>query len=618
MSREKTEAVWQRRRLQFRPVLTELEDRQLLSLATLASFNGANGSGPASGVVMDSSGNLYGTTTSGGASNDGTVFELAEGSGTITTLASFNYLTGSFLSTGLIMDSSGNLFGITNFGGANGDGNIFELAKGSGTITTLASFDGSNGRYPDGGVVMDSFGNLFGTTWQGGASNYGTVFELNKGNGTITTLASFDGSNGRNPHGSLIVDSSGNLYGTTEFGYGSNSSGTVFELIKGSGTITTLVSFIDTNGQFPQGGLVTDGSGNLYGTTDLGGVHGDGNIVELAEGSSTATSLASLNGADGAYPHGSLIMDGSGNLYGAADEGGASNDGTVFELAEGSGTITSLALFNGTNGANPNGDLVMDSTGNLYGTTNAGGAHNDGTIYELSLKAPTSTPTPTPPITLPIAPVPPPNSPPTPTPISSPLPISTPSPATGSVGPTRGIHATRTVLKTKLRAANPGQTVTLIVTVTNRSRAGGTPGGSVTFLDGTVNLGTLTLRHGKAALKTSSLLAGPITIEAEYTPSQGFAPSTAVIVEHVQGHRPRSWAAPSVEPAIRAVPPPPVVLRVSGAKATPDAAVTIFGGPTIRGLLRADQGKQRGSEKASGVRKGVGYEWHEDNPNPWP
>jgi uncharacterized repeat protein (TIGR03803 family) len=351
------------------------------TITTLASFNGTTG-GAVSGLVMDASGNLYGTTQSQGANSDGSVFELAHGSGTITTLASFNVANGGGPVADLIMDGSGNLYGTTTGGGANTYGTVFKLAQGSGTITTLASFNQTNGSEPASRLVMDQSGNLYGTTYIGGANGVGTVFEVVQGSGTITTLASFNVSNGQHPSGSLVRDSSGNLYATTTAG-GLNDNGTVFEVAQGSGTITTLASFV-YNGQNTQGGLVMDGSGNLYGTASGGGAFADGTVFEVAQSSGTITALASFNGSNGASPYADLIMDSSGNLYGTAVSGGASGDGTVFELGKGGSTITALASFNGSNGANPYGGLVIDSSGNLYGTTSAGGAFSDGTVFELA------------------------------------------------------------------------------------------------------------------------------------------------------------------------------------------------------------------------------------------
>jgi uncharacterized repeat protein (TIGR03803 family) len=338
-------------------------------------------------MIMDSNGNLYGTTAAGGASSDGTVFEIAKGSEKIHTLASFNGTNGAGPFAGLIMDSSGNLYGVTDREGASGDGTVFEIAKGSGTIHTLASFNGTNGSDAQAPLIMDSSGNLYGTTIFGGASNDGTVFEVAKGSGTITDLVAFNGTDGANPDAGLMMDSSGNLYGTAQVG-GANGDGTVFELAKGSDKIRTLASFNGTNGLFPVGSLIRDSSGNLYGATLEGGTANDGTVFELAKGSHTITTLASFNGTNGANPGAGLIRDSSGNLYGTTIFGGASGDGTVFEVAKGSGTITDLVAFNGTGGASPEAGLIMDNSGNLYGTTDAGGAFGDGTVFELTKPRP--------------------------------------------------------------------------------------------------------------------------------------------------------------------------------------------------------------------------------------
>jgi uncharacterized repeat protein (TIGR03803 family) len=360
------------------------------SLSTLASFGTPNGARPYAPLIMDKSGNLYGTTYAGGASNDGTVFEVAHGSGAITTLASLNGTDGLNPYGGLIMDESGNLYGTAQRGGASGLGTVFEVAAATGTITTLASFNGTNGAIPYGALIMDSSGNLYGTTF--GYSFYktsypGTVFELAHASGTITTLATFNGTNlgGVGPEDALIMDSSGNLYGTTKGG-GLYGGGTVFELVHGSRTITTLASITNGKGSgaAPCAALIMDGSGNLYGTASIGGgnyMHGT--VFELVRSSHTMTTLTSFNGTDGVNPYGGLIMDSSGNLYGTTAYGGASNFGTVFELPKGSGTITTLFTFNGTNGAGPEDALLMDASGNMYGTTTYGGASNVGTVFEL-------------------------------------------------------------------------------------------------------------------------------------------------------------------------------------------------------------------------------------------
>jgi uncharacterized repeat protein (TIGR03803 family) len=363
-----------------RPSLEHLEDRLTPSIVTLASFNGTNGGSIAASPIVDSSGNLYGTAEVG-ATGYGSVYEVSQGSGTITTLASFDLSTGGAIGAGLIMDGSGNLYGATTGDGGSSDfGHVFEVAKNSNIITTLASLPGK-GALP-GALAMDNSGNLYGLS-DGGDSSL-IVFELANGSGTITTLASFDNTTGRSFDG-LLIDGSGNLYGTTING-GASNDGTVFELAKGSGTITTLASFDGTNGKSPRDAPIRDSSGNLYGTTFGGGDSNNGTVFELANGSGTITTLASFDSTTGRAPNAGLVMDSSGNLYGTTNNGGAYDKGTLFELVNGIGPIITLGTFNGDNGSLPLdfGALAMDSGGNLYGTTVGGGLYNSGTVFEFS------------------------------------------------------------------------------------------------------------------------------------------------------------------------------------------------------------------------------------------
>ena len=370
-----------------RAIVEALEKRVLLSaswtLTSLASLNdGTTGSSPAGGLVMDPGGNLYGTAEDGGPNGDGTIFEIDAATHVISTIASFNGTNGENPYAQLIIDSSGNLYGTTLNGGANGDGTVFEVAAGSGTITKLADFNGTNGQSPYAPLILDSSGNLYGINDAGGANGWGTAYEIVAGSGTISPIASFTFSEGIG-HEGMVMDSSGDLFGEGGYG-GANGDGTLFEIAAGTSSVTTLAAFSGTTGQYPQGGPVLDSSGNLYGVTYAGGADGDGTVYELAAGSSTITTLASFNGANGSAPQAGLLVDSDGNLFGTTTGGGANSDGTVFEIAAGTSTITTLLSFNGTNGNQSLASLIGDSSGNLYGVTTAGGANGDGAVFELT------------------------------------------------------------------------------------------------------------------------------------------------------------------------------------------------------------------------------------------
>jgi len=368
-----------------------LENRVLLStFFTLASFNATTGETPRGSVAVDSFGNLFGATEYGGTSSDGTVFEIAQGSGIVTRLASFIGANGQSPWGGVVLDSAGNLFGTTNGGGVgSSDGTVFEVAHGSSAITALASFNNATGENPQAGVVLDSSGDIFGTTSGGGANGYGTVFEIAHASGTITTLASFNGTNGQYPNNAgVVLDSSGNLFGTTTGG-GDSSGGTVFEIANGSYAITKLASFNGGNGS-ESNGVVLDSSGDLFGTAQNGGTYGDGAVFEVVKDSGAITTMASFNIANGQYPRAAVILDSSGDLIGTTYGGGTNGDGAVFEIAQGSGSITTLVSFNATNGKNPYAGVVLDSAGDLFGTT-ATGASPNGTAFELTAVTPGST-----------------------------------------------------------------------------------------------------------------------------------------------------------------------------------------------------------------------------------
>jgi uncharacterized repeat protein (TIGR03803 family) len=370
---------------------------QAATLTTLLSFTNTKGldpgADPQAGLIMDSSGDLFGTTSGGGATGVGTVFELTKGASsyTFSSLVAFNRTNGRTPFGGVLLDSGGNLYGTTASGGSPSfDGNVFRLTKSgsSYSLSTLATFTGTNGSSPASGLIADSAGNLFGTASTGAASGYGSAFELVKNASSVTTLVTFNGTIGGDSAAGLIADSHGNLFGTTSAG-GSGGNGTVFELVKGASsyTLSTLVSFNGATGN-TYAGLIADSSGDLFGTTYSGGSNGVGTVFELVKGASgyTLSTLASFNTTNGANPDGALIEDSNGDLFGTTLNGGSAGDGTVFELTNGAlgYALSTLASFNSTNGANPYDGLIADSSGDLFGTASAGGSGNNGTVFEIT------------------------------------------------------------------------------------------------------------------------------------------------------------------------------------------------------------------------------------------
>ena len=358
-------------------------------------------------LVADSAGNLYGTTEEGGTNCGGvcgTAFELSPfdfGAWTEQIIYNFDSTTGTEGQTSLAIDSSGNLYGIATFGGLYGYGLAFEMTPSSGggwTYTVLHNFKYVEGSYPVGGLIFDTSGKLYGVTNTGGAYGYGTVFQLRKSSGGTWTekiLHSFNGTDGRNPTKALVMDASGNLYGTTYNG-GAHSAGTVFELARGTGdswqekVIHSFFPRPSPDGANPDGGVILV-SGNLYGTTYNGGTNGYGTVFQLVKQSSgwQESVIHSFNqdGIDGATPRANLTPVGS-NLYGTTSSGGTSFAGTVFQLTPATGggwTETILYSFSDTSGgaAFPSGGLFLYSDGNLYGTAQ-GGAYGVGSVYEIT------------------------------------------------------------------------------------------------------------------------------------------------------------------------------------------------------------------------------------------
>jgi uncharacterized repeat protein (TIGR03803 family) len=374
---------------------------------TLYSFTGgSDGGDPLSNLAMDAAGNLYGTTFVGGAYGAGEVFELNHNPGgdwSETVLYSF---TGGLdganpYYSGVIFDASGNLYGTSVDGGASNLGTVFELSRTGGgwSEKVLYSFAGGlDGASPYAGLVFSAAGSLYGTTYAGGAYDDGTVFELTpagKGQWTETVIHTFNETNGAAPAGELVFDRQGNLYGVTQGG-GNSKAGVAFKLVPSStGRWTGEILHSFTGGS--DGGspyaekLVFDALGNLYGTTITGGASQLGTVFKLsrnAAGAWNETVLYSFNGALAANPNSGLILDGKGNLYGTCANGnGESTVGAVFEVspeAGGKWSEINLLLFTRQNGEFPEGSVVGDAARNLYGTAWLGGAYNMGVVFEIA------------------------------------------------------------------------------------------------------------------------------------------------------------------------------------------------------------------------------------------
>jgi uncharacterized repeat protein (TIGR03803 family) len=398
----------------------------------LHSFAGTDGELPSyAALVSDAAGNLYGATYYGGANTWGAVFELQPQNGKWVQKVLYSFDNQSAdpyqPESNLIFDRAGNLYGTTTAGGADGAGTVFELTPnkdGSWSEKTLHSFasDAQDGSTPYGGLIFDNLGNLYGTTYYGGSGlcaefettvGCGIVFELTPnrdGTWSETILHTFQDnpSDGHFSRAGLVRDGKGNLYGTTAEGGTSGTAcdgggcGTVFELTStgnGQWIETILHNFEDngSDGYQPITSLVLDSKGNLYGTTPYGGSNCPGGYcgvafeLALANGQWTETVLHTFSGAstDGLIPIAGLVLDPAGNLYGTTDEGGQIGFGTAFKLARnatGKWVLTLLHSFpaSSSDGSEPSAGLAFGKGGNLFGTAYYGGANNLGVIFSVA------------------------------------------------------------------------------------------------------------------------------------------------------------------------------------------------------------------------------------------
>ena len=364
------------------------------------SFTGGNdGASPSAALVRGSDGYFYGTTSEGGGTNNsGTVFKIST-TGALTTLYEFTGGDDGANPNGLVQGSDGNFYGTTYYGGTNNidSGTVFKIST-NGALTSLYSFTGGNdGGWPYAGLVQGSDGNFYGTTLHGDSSNNnGTVFKISA-NGVLTTLYTFTGNEGAYPQGGLVQGTDGYFYGTAEYngyfigpqGGFVGGGGSVFQ-ISTNGVLNILYSFNGLNdGRNPQAGLVQGSDGFFYGTTAEGGTNDFLGTVFKISANGALTSLHSFTGGtDGAIPQAGLVQASDGYLYGTTEYNGRSfggsplgfpgyfGYGTVFKIST-NGALTTLYAFgtltNGSGGplvgANPTAALVQGSDGSFYGTT---------------------------------------------------------------------------------------------------------------------------------------------------------------------------------------------------------------------------------------------------------
>jgi uncharacterized repeat protein (TIGR03803 family) len=597
----------------------------------LYSFDfGTVGFAPLAGLIEDSAGNLYGTTNGGGNDSSGTVFKVDSATGKETVLYSFcsaaNCEDGESPAAGLVEDSSGNLYGTTSGGGANssansglGGGTVFKVDS-SGKQTVLYSFcslaNCKDGEQPVAGLVMDADGNLYGTTQLGGKSNSncnggnsndgcGVVFEVSPA-GKETVLYSFcsvsNCTDGANPVAGLIRDSAGNLYGTTVSGGTGVIFGTVFKL-DASGKEVVLHSFTGTpDGGGPRDSVTEDSSGNLYGTTSGGGANGNaffgqggGTVFEIdAAGDETVLySFCSVaNCTDGLQPDAGLYPDSDGNLYGTTSYGGSNTEangnlggGTVFKVTGGGGggggtamvTLTSglnpayvgesvtLSVVVSGSGATPTGTVTFEEGSTALGTvTLADGKASFATTFA---KAGTDS-------------------------IVADYSGDSNYKAADSKALKQVVkqYTTSTALASSLNPSTYGDAVTLTATV---SSTGPTPTGIVTFKNGSKSLGSANLSGAVAKLTTSTLAVGTSTITASYAGDAAEAKSTSADLKQKVN---MATSATSVASSVNPSKPEQKVTftaTVTSPTTTPTGTVTFKDGSTELGTGTLSKGKAK-------------------------
>jgi uncharacterized repeat protein (TIGR03803 family) len=354
---------------------------------TKFDFDGMNGSYPQGSLMQANDGMLYGMTGLGGMYDQGVLFQYNPALSTLTRKIDFAGSTSGRSPYGTLMQArDGKLYGMTNTGGVNGIGVLFQYDPVNSAYVKKFDFGASNGRNPHGSMIRANNGNFYGLTYGGGANDVGVLFQYNPIGSIYTDKFDFDGiANGGNPTGSLTQAANGMLYGLTYTG-GANGMGVLFQYDPASSTYVNKFDFDGiTNGSYPRGSLISASDGNLYGMTSKGGANDRGVLFQFNPGTSALTNTLDFSGAtNGSYPQGSLSQTNDGMLYGMTVQGGADDMGVLFQYNPSTLLYTKKIDFGNANGKFPYGSLLLATDGNLYGMTNKGGANDFGVLFQYN------------------------------------------------------------------------------------------------------------------------------------------------------------------------------------------------------------------------------------------
>lgn len=344
-------------------------------------------------LSMKSQTQLWGTSYSGGANGQGTIF-TCDANGTNFQIAyDFVNVSGAMPTGGMCMANNGKFYGVTELGGYGNSCVSFEFDPSTRSYTNIYDFFATinHGWEASSKMIKANSGLLYGLCGLGGANGGGVIYQIDPSTNAYTDIHDFDVTNGSNPVGNVIQGSDGKLYGMTRSG-GANSGGVIFSFDPSTATYTKLYVFNNATGYSPSyGGLLEANNGKLYGMTQLGGANNLGVLFSFDLSSGNYTDLYDFNAANGASPQGSVIQATDGKLYGMTSAGGSNNKGVIFSYDITLNSYTNLLDFNGTNGASPKRSLYKGATGKLYGTTNQGGLTSEGVAFSFDITTNTYT-----------------------------------------------------------------------------------------------------------------------------------------------------------------------------------------------------------------------------------